>query len=144
MPSEQAMGKNLAWLQATGHAVTREDCYLAPLYPGGAIEDPALLAMIHERRPAQVIMAIGGGVQERLGLYLRRNLDYRPGIHCTGAAIGFLSGEQANIPTWADRYYLGWLARCLQSPARFVPRYWAARRLFTLMLRFGAASPARQ
>jgi N-acetylglucosaminyldiphosphoundecaprenol N-acetyl-beta-D-mannosaminyltransferase len=141
MPTPAALQKNLAWLQANGHVTTREDCYLAPLYPGGPIADAALLRLVQERRPAHVVMAIGGGVQERLGLYLRQHLDYRPGIHCTGAAIGFLSGEQANIPPWADRYYLGWLARCWQNPGRFIPRYWAARKLCALIMRFGASSP---
>lgn len=30
---------------------------------------------------------------------------------------------QANIPTRADRLYLGWLFRILQSPKTFLPRY---------------------
>lgn len=141
MPSEESMDASLGWLRKNGHRTTRQDCYLAPSYAAGEIEDSRLLRLVQTRRPAHLIMAVGGGVQERLGLYLRDRLDYRPAIYCTGAAIGFLSGEQASIPSWADRYYLGWLARCCQNPVKFVPRYWAARKLLGLMLRFGSAAP---
>jgi UDP-N-acetyl-D-mannosaminuronic acid transferase (WecB/TagA/CpsF family) len=87
-------------------------------------------------------MAIGGGTQERLGAFLCRNLDYHPAIHCTGAAIGFLSGDQARIPMWADRFRLGWLCRCLHDPRRFVPRYWEARKLVRLMFDYHGHLPS--
>ncbi len=79
---------------------------------------------------------LGGGTQERLGLYLKQHLAYRPAIHCIGAAIAFLSGDQVDIPVWGDRFYLGWLFRCLSDPKRFVPRYWGARKLIALMWRY--------
>jgi UDP-N-acetyl-D-mannosaminuronic acid transferase (WecB/TagA/CpsF family) len=135
MPSPLSRDRNLAWLQASGLKHTAEDCYLAPMYPKGSIKDPALLSWLESRRPQQVILALGGGTQERLGLYLRDRLNYRPGIHCIGAAIGFLSGDQVRIPMWADHLFLGWLIRCLSSPSRYVPRYWKALRLVTMMIR---------
>jgi UDP-N-acetyl-D-mannosaminuronic acid transferase (WecB/TagA/CpsF family) len=88
-----------------------------------------------------VVVTIGGGTQERLGLYLKRHLSYLPAIHCIGAAIAFLSGDQVHIPTWADRRYLGWLFRCVSNPKRFVPRYWDARQLFGLMVRYRDTLP---
>jgi UDP-N-acetyl-D-mannosaminuronic acid transferase (WecB/TagA/CpsF family) len=57
-----------------------------------------------------------------------------PSIHCIGAALGFLSGDQVNIPDWADRLFLGWLFRCLSQPAKFFPRYFKALRLLPLLL----------
>jgi hypothetical protein len=33
--------------------------------------DPELLALVSARRPAHVVIALGGGVQEKLGLHLR-------------------------------------------------------------------------
>jgi hypothetical protein len=86
-------------------------------------------------------MAVGGGVQEKLGADLLHRLDYRPAIHCTGAAIGFLTGEQVRIPMWADRFRLGWLFRCVDEPSKFVPRYWEARRLVGLMLHYHGRLP---
>jgi UDP-N-acetyl-D-mannosaminuronic acid transferase (WecB/TagA/CpsF family) len=144
MPSEATLEKSLCWLRQEGFPTTREDCYLAPFYGGGEIADPALLEIINTRKPAHIIMAVGGGVQEKLAHYLKKGAHYRPGIHCTGAAIGFLSGDQARIPDWADRYFLGWLMRCLQAPGRFIPRYWAARKLVALMLKYGERSPASE
>ena len=57
-----------------------------------------------------------------------------PVILCTGGAIAFLTGGQANIPTWADRMYLGWLFRVCQSPKTFLPRYWNAGYEFPRLL----------
>jgi hypothetical protein len=79
--------------------------------------------------------------QERLDLSLKRNLDYLPAVHCIGAAIAFLSGDQVRIPKWADRFYLGWLFRCLSAPSRCIPRYWAARKLLPLMVRYRSKLP---
>jgi len=86
-------------------------------------------------------MGVGGGVQEKLGYYLETNAGYLPGIHCTGAAIGFLSGDQMFIPDWADRWFLGWALRCISDPQRFVPRYWKAGKLVELMIHWKERSP---
>jgi len=133
--------KNLEWLSQQGIEVAHQDVYLAPMY-GKVIEDEALLARIRERRPAHVIVTLGGGTQERLGLYLKKQLTPVPAIHCIGAAIAFLSGDQVQIPGWADRFYLGWLFRCISEPRRYVPRYWSARKLVAMMLRYREALPA--
>ena len=58
-----------------------------------------------------MIINLGGGVQEKLGLYLKRNLNHETKIICTGAAIAFLTGLQANIPNIVDKIYMGWLWR---------------------------------
>ena len=141
MPNPASTALNLAWLQDQGLPVTADDCYLAPAYDRAHITDPALVEILRQRRPRHVIMAVGGGVQEKLGADLLRQLDYRPAIHCTGAAIGFLSGDQVAIPMWADRLRLGWLFRCLDKPATFVPRYWASRKLLGLMIEYHGRLP---
>jgi N-acetylglucosaminyldiphosphoundecaprenol N-acetyl-beta-D-mannosaminyltransferase len=134
---------NLAWLREQGIEVPGSCIYHAPLY-GARIEDCALVNRIHQQRPAHIVVTVGGGKQEALGLYLKRQLDYRPAIHCIGAAIAFLSGDQVRIPMWADRFYLGWLFRCLSAPGRYIPRYWSARRLLPLMMRYRSRMPACQ
>ena len=111
MPSLDTMEKTLQWLKKAGYPTTGEDCYIAPRYGSGQVADPALLEIVNERKPAHIIMAIGGGVQEKLAYYLKMGACYRPALHCTGAAIGFLSGDQVRIPDWADRFFLGWLFR---------------------------------
>jgi UDP-N-acetyl-D-mannosaminuronic acid transferase (WecB/TagA/CpsF family) len=141
MPGEKSARRTAEWLCTQGCGVTDGDCYIAPNYGAGPLGDPALLSLVHQRRPAHIIMAIGGGVQERLGHFLQKNAGYRPAIHCTGGAIGFLTGEQVRIPMWADRFYLGWLFRCVQSPSRFIPRYVKAAKLVFLMLRWRGTLP---
>lgn len=131
---------NLAWLAGQGIHVPEECVYLAPMY-GAEIEDAELLGRLERLRPAHVVVTVGGGTQERLGLYLKRGLGYRPAIHCIGAAIAFLSGDQVNIPVFADRFYLGWLYRCVSEPRRYVPRYWGARKLLMLLVRYGSELP---
>jgi UDP-N-acetyl-D-mannosaminuronic acid transferase (WecB/TagA/CpsF family) len=142
MPSEAAMERNLAWLRSHGLDVTRDDCYIAPIYPRrGRVEDATLATLVEERRPKHVFVCVGGGPQEKLGLFLKTELSYEPGIHCLGAAIAFMTGEQATIPAWADRAYLGWLIRCIDDPRTFVPRYLKAFRLVYLLARYGATPP---
>jgi UDP-N-acetyl-D-mannosaminuronic acid transferase (WecB/TagA/CpsF family) len=144
MPSHKSMARNLRWLNDHGHAVTEEDCYVAPAYPRrGKVEDPELLANLERRRPEHIFVCVGSGVQEKLGLSLKRSLTYEPGIHCVGAAIAFLSGDQARIPLWADRLGLGWLARCIRDPKVFVPRYLRAFKLAYLLLRYDEKTPPR-
>jgi N-acetylglucosaminyldiphosphoundecaprenol N-acetyl-beta-D-mannosaminyltransferase len=140
MASPESADRNLAWLEAHGVRVPPEDVYVAPQY-GPAIDDESLLQKIRERRPPHIVVTIGGGTQERLGLYLKRNLRPVPAIHCIGAAIAFLSGDQVRIPLWADRLYLGWIFRCLSEPKRCVPRYWSARKLVSLLVRFRGGLP---
>lgn len=141
MASPGSAQRNLHWLEQRGLAIPEEAVYLAPLY-GAEIVDAELLERIETLRPVHVVVTLGGGTQERLGLYLKRHLSYRPAIHCIGAAIAFLSGDQVRIPVWADRLYLGWLFRSVSQPARYVPRYWEARKLLQLMLRYRDRLPA--
>jgi UDP-N-acetyl-D-mannosaminuronic acid transferase (WecB/TagA/CpsF family) len=141
MPNESALERCLAWLQERGYPAARENFYVAPIYPAGELRDEKLLAAIAGPRPRQVFLAIGGGVQERLGFYLQENLASPPGLHCIGAAIGFLTGDQVNIPMWADRWRLGWFFRVVAEPGRFGPRYWKARRLVPLLLKYGERLP---
>jgi UDP-N-acetyl-D-mannosaminuronic acid transferase (WecB/TagA/CpsF family) len=136
MPSVAEMEANLAWLNQNGSPVTADDCFIAPLYPKGPLTDPELLRKIEVKKPSYIIVNLGGGVQERLGFYLKNHLSYRPAIICVGAAIAFITGLQSNIPVWADAFMLGWFFRCLQAPGKFIPRYWKALRLIGLLARY--------
>jgi N-acetylglucosaminyldiphosphoundecaprenol N-acetyl-beta-D-mannosaminyltransferase len=140
MASERSARRNTVWLRRQGIHLKAADQYIAPLY-GKTIEDPELLKRINERRPRHIVVTLGGGTQERLGIYLRSELNCKPAIHCVGAAIAFLSGDQVQIPRWADRMYLGWLFRCISDPPRYMPRYWDARKLLSLMIRYGSSLP---
>ncbi len=140
MASEQSARRNVAWLERKGIHVHRSHVYIAPHYKNG-VADAVLLAKIRELHPSHIVITIGGGVQERLGLHIKQSLDYLPAIHCIGAAIAFRSGDQVFISRRADRLAMGWLLRCLWRPRSYVPRYWAARRLALLLLRFRGEMP---
>jgi UDP-N-acetyl-D-mannosaminuronic acid transferase (WecB/TagA/CpsF family) len=143
LPSESSVRRAEGWLRDAGLPVVPEEFYVAPFY-GTEVHDEKLAALIESRRPAHVIVAIGGGPQEKLGLFLRENLSYRPAVHCIGAALGFLTGDQIAIPDWADRFYLGWFFRLFAQPRVFVPRLWSAHELPWLIWKFGENLPERK
>ena len=126
--TEKSRARLVEFLAPSFQCFSVSDVYIAPKY-GRPVEDEALLALVRQKRPAHIVIAVGGGVQDKLGLYLLEKLDYRPAIHCIGAALGFLTGDQVRIPDWADKYYVGWFFRSLAQPRVFVPRFWSARSL---------------
>lgn len=107
--------------------------YVAPFYNNHNITDPALLKIIKKKKPRFIIINIGGGIQELLGLYLKKNLNYKPTIICTGGALMFLTGDQAPISVSLDRFYLGWFVRILYNPKTFLVRYIKAFKLFYIV-----------
>ena len=140
LPSNRAQQKLFDWSRREGFSIKDENCYVAPRY-GLEVGDQDLVALIEQHRPAHVIIAIGSGAQEKLGFYLRENLSYRPAIHCTGAALGFITGDQTSIPDWADRFYLGWLWRLVAQPRIFIPRLSRALELPWLIWKYGEKLP---
>lgn len=140
-PTQEDAKCNINYLRSNGFVVNDDISYVAPLYNKAAIEDNLLLDLIEKRKPRFVIVNLGGGVQEKLGAYLKKKLSYNPAIICTGAAIAFLTGQQAKIPSWGDRYYLGWLFRCLENPNLYVPRYLKGFKLLPLLLNHGPNAP---
>ena len=141
MPSEAERAHTQRWLAAAGYPVGDGDFYVAPEYPSGAITDWTLLRRIEAQRPKVVYVAIGGGVQERLGLFLRDELSYTPLILCLGAALAFITGAQVRIAPWVDRCGLGWLWRIASNPGRYGRRYLRAVKLAWMILRFGTDAP---
>ena len=128
------------WSRREGFSVAEKNCYVAPWY-GSEVEDRDLLALLEQHGPTHVIVAIGSGAQEKLGYFMRENLSYRPAIHCIGAALGFITGDQISIPDWADRSYLGWFFRLLAQPRVFIPRLSRAFQLPRLILKYGEKLP---
>jgi exopolysaccharide biosynthesis WecB/TagA/CpsF family protein len=143
LPTESARKKLLDWSGLESFSIKRENCYVAPRY-GSDVEDRNLLSLIEKQRPSHVIIAIGSGAQEKLGYYLRENLSYRPAIHCIGAALGFVTGDQVSIPEWADRFYLGWLWRLIAQPGVFIPRLSRAVELPLLIWKYGDKLPPQR
>jgi len=141
MPTRAHIEATSDFLQRQGFALESHHYYEAPYYTESPTTDSVLLEKIRKDRPNYVILAIAGGKQEVLGHWLCEQLDYKPAIVCIGAAIAFLSGQQANIPPWADRIYLGWLLRILSDPKTFLPRYWKAWKLKKILKTYGENAP---
>ena len=76
---------------------------------------------------------LGGGTQEVLGNYLKKKLNYKPSIICTGAAISYFTKQQAPLTNFLDNIFLGWLVRIIFNPIVFLPRYLLAFKLFFLV-----------
>jgi N-acetylglucosaminyldiphosphoundecaprenol N-acetyl-beta-D-mannosaminyltransferase len=140
LPNERACQKLIDWSHRESFLINAENCYIAPRYSSD-VEDRNLLALIDQHHSAHVIIAIGSGPQEKLGHYLRENLPYRPVIHCIGAALAFVTGDQTAIPDWADRFYLGWLWRLIAQPGIFIPRLYRAFELPWLIWKYGENLP---
>ena len=137
MPTIEESTRHCEWLRSVGFAAGPGMVHIAPWYERGRpVVDEVLLTDLEKVRPAAVVICLSGGVQEPLAIWLRDRLGFRPLILCTGAAIAFLSGTQSRIPHWADRWYLGWLIRCLDDPVRYGRRYARAFRLFAIVRRF--------
>jgi len=139
-PNESARAKGVGWLRSRGFRINSADYHVAPMYDA-EVEDEVLARRTSHRHPRHIIIGLAGGVQEKLGAFLRDRLDLETSIHCVGAAVGFLTGDQIGIPDWADRLYLGWLFRLYSNPRKFLPRLLKARILPELIFKYGERMP---
>ena len=90
--------------------------YIAPKYDPKNLKDKKLLKKLTIIKPKIILINIGGGTQEVLGLYLKTKLKFNVKILCTGGALSFLTGIQAPINNTIDKLYLGWLVRIIFNP----------------------------
>lgn len=136
VPNEEEETRIQRYLFSQGFCETKLAYYRAPFYRSDEeFNDSALLAKVAEVKPDWIVICLGGGRQEKLAFHLRKtgntprvsstSMERSRGsvILCTGAAIAFFTGGQAQIPRWADRAYLGWLYRIIEKPGAFLPRY---------------------
>lgn len=134
-PSDNDGKINKSYLISKGFLNENIENYSAPFYKSD-VKDKNLLLLCESLKPNWIMINIGGGTQEKLGLFLKENLSFQPAIICTGAAISFKTGRQVKMPLWVDRLYLGWLSRCLSNPKVFIPRYLKGFKLFQLILKY--------
>jgi N-acetylglucosaminyldiphosphoundecaprenol N-acetyl-beta-D-mannosaminyltransferase len=138
--SETAKEKAANWLGPRGVSLDEKYFFIAAATPSSA-QDYAILTRIEEEKPKHVVIAMAGGGQEKLALYLRDYLLYRPSIHCIGAALDLLSGEERGIPDWAERSHLGWLLRLFAQPRMLFPRIGIALALARMIFKYRSELP---
>ena len=95
--------------------------YIAPNYKKKFF-DLKLLNLVNNYKPKYIVINIGGGSQEPLAIYINKNIKYNASIMCTGAALAFMTGEQAPINKFIDKIYLGWLTRIIWNPKLYLGR----------------------
>jgi UDP-N-acetyl-D-mannosaminuronic acid transferase (WecB/TagA/CpsF family) len=134
-PSEIDSEINKEFFNDLGLQIDEEASYSAPYYKNNVV-DNTLIDLIEKNKPNWIIINLGGGTQEKLGLFIKNKLSYSPAIICTGAALAFKTGRQVNIPVIIDKLYLGWLFRCFSNPKLFIPRYLKGFSLIKIILQF--------
>ena len=131
-PNSKFSKSNKSYLKKLGIKKTYN--FLAPKYDPNNLSDKKLLKLINKIKPNFILTNIGGGTQEVLGMYLKKNLKFRTTILCTGGAISFFTGDQAPINTFVDKFYLGWLVRLIFNPITFLKRYIIGLKLIPMVI----------
>ena len=131
-PNSKFSKSNKSYLKKLGIKKTYN--FLAPKYDPNNLSDKKLLKLINKIKPNFILTNIGGGTQEVLGMYLKKNLKFRTTILCTGGAISFFTGDQAPINTFIDKFYLGWLVRLIFNPITFLKRYIIGLKLIPMVI----------
>ena len=131
-PSHKYSKSNKSYLKNLG--LKKIYNYIAPKYNCSELSDKKLLNLINKVKPNFILINIGGGTQEVLGLYLKEKLAFKPTIICTGAAISFFTKDQAPINNFIDIYYLGWLLRLIFNPLIFFKRYIFGLKLIPMVI----------
>jgi len=132
-PNREHSKINLNYLKKVG--VQKPVSYVAPIYHTKKINDQKLLVQIKKINPNFIMINIGGGIQEILATFIRKNIKSKTTILCTGAAIAYLTGQQANIPKIIDKIYLGWFFRIIFSPRLYLFRYLKSFKLINLVIK---------
>ena len=133
-PNNKYSISNIKYLKSL--KITKIDNYIAPFYDKTKIADEKLVKIINKKKPDFVLNNLGGGTQEILANYLKKNIKTNTTILCTGGAISFFTGDQAPINNFIDKYYLGWLLRLIYDPFTFYKRYINALRLIPIVLKY--------
>ena len=118
-PSRKSNILNIKFLKSK--KIINFKTYIAPNYKKKFF-DLKLLNLVNNYKPKYIVINIGGGSQEPLAIYINKNIKYNASIMCTGAALAFMTGEQAPINKFIDKVYLGWLTRIIWNPKLYLGR----------------------
>ena len=105
--------------------------YVAPFYKYN-FRDLKLFNLIKLKKPDYILINIAGEKQEILAMEINEYFRSKIPIICTGAAIGFLTGNQAPINDTLDKFYLGWLTRLFHNPKVHLKRVFLSVSLIKL------------
>tara|TARA_B100000085_G_scaffold81406_1_gene73409 strand:+ start:3698 stop:4432 length:735 start_codon:yes stop_codon:yes gene_type:complete len=132
-PSINKSRNNIEFIRKLGVKKNKIHSTVAPFYNPNNINDKNLIQQINKFKPNIILINIGGGIQEVLGSYLKKNIKFNCKIICTGAAISFFTKDQAPINDFIDKFYLGWLVRSIFNPFSFPKRLLYALKLINIV-----------
>jgi UDP-N-acetyl-D-mannosaminuronic acid transferase (WecB/TagA/CpsF family) len=132
-PSFEDLKYNKKYLQFKKFKFVKN--YVCPMYQDKVIEDKRLIKTINEYKPEFIISNIAGGKQETLALYIIQNATPNSSVICSGAALAFLTGRQAPITNFIDKYYIGWLIRLIYNPKLYLGRILFSFKLFFIVFK---------
>ena len=132
-PSLSKSINNVNFINKLGMKQNKIKSFVAPFYSSNNIKDINLIKQINKFKPKIILINIGGGIQEVLGSYLKKNIKINCKIICTGAAISFFTKDQAPINDFIDNFYLGWLLRLIFNPFSFSKRLIYAFKLINIV-----------
>jgi len=123
-------------LQETYPGMNLVGHYAPPLADLERMDHGDTLERIRAAKPDILLVAFGNPKQEKwIKMHARRlGVPVSIGI---GGSLDILIGKVQRAPVWMQRSGLEWLGRCIQEPARLLPRY--ARNLSGLALRLPLA-----
>jgi N-acetylglucosaminyldiphosphoundecaprenol N-acetyl-beta-D-mannosaminyltransferase len=144
-PSDMLSENNRRYLNSIEIPITSAYQYVAPMYEVSDIVDPELISVLEALPipPDFILINLGGGIQERLGFYIKNKYSKSVNIICTGAAISIINGDQTNIKYWVDKYHLGWFKRIISSPNPYFIRYVKAVRFIWIFFKYHRTPEAR-
>lgn len=132
-PNNKSLQSNRSYFKKLG--INKIYNYVAKNYASDNIVDKKLLNLIKKVKPNFIIINIGGGKQEILASFLKKNLKNKQTIICTGAAISFFTGDGEPVNSIIDKIYLGWLTRLTLNPKIFLKKYIKSLYLFKMVIK---------
>lgn len=132
-PNHKSLQSNRSYFKKLG--INKIYNYVAKKYTSDNIVDKKLLNLIKKVKPNFIIINIGGGKQEILASFLKKNLKNKQTIICTGAAISFFTGEGEPVNSIIDKIYLGWLIRLILNPKIFLKKFIKSLYLFKMVIK---------
>ena len=75
-PNEKEATINQKYLKSLRILIKDDDHYIAPFYNKDNIVDYVLLKLIEEKKPKYILINLGGGVQKRLGSFLKNKVFF--------------------------------------------------------------------
>ena len=141
MPNPAAAGRNVAWLRKNGIHLTGDDVYLAPMY-GPNLEDRELLRQLSSAAQGTSFSASAAALRSGSASISNSTCPTAPPFTALAPPSPSSPATRSTSPVWVDHAGLGWLWRSLSAPSVYGPRYWDARHLAPLIIRFRDRLPS--